>query len=351
MSDAVLFVPEGLAVVRIAEVVRQSGVVTASPEGAWTIAPESGPEPGPPALRRGLDPARRAHAGRHGHRHEAAPGRPRARPDRPADRPRRGRHGAASPPTATSARVTRSRRSTRARCCSASPGPAATPASTTPGSGRRPTSVPRWRRWAWRGAGPSVEELNGEGFPYSPYVLRRADLLTPAAMAAASASAASQAPAPAPAAPPLVGRVRGSPARPGAAGSGGHRPGGRRVRGRRAAAQAPPRRPRRTAGRRPVQRDTVAIDATGRRTRASAACSPVPSPRMPGAADPSRARRRCSPPSGPPPRTSVFAAPSPAAGAAAEQRRRVLERVRPQPPTRTRRTNGRAEPPRSAPRC
>ena len=43
VSDAVLFVPEGLAVVRIAEVVRQSGVVTATPEGAWTIQPESGP--------------------------------------------------------------------------------------------------------------------------------------------------------------------------------------------------------------------------------------------------------------------------------------------------------------------
>jgi hypothetical protein len=58
-----------------------------------------------------------------------------------------------------------------------------------------------------------VEELNGEGFPYSPYLLRRPQLLTPAAMAAAppaatpGAAAASrrvepaEPPAPAPAGP------------------------------------------------------------------------------------------------------------------------------------------------------
>jgi hypothetical protein len=43
ISDAVLFVPEGLAVIRVAEVVRQTGVVTALPEGAWTIGPEGRP--------------------------------------------------------------------------------------------------------------------------------------------------------------------------------------------------------------------------------------------------------------------------------------------------------------------
>jgi hypothetical protein len=43
LSDAVLFVPEGVAVIRIAEVVRQSGVVTALPEGSWTIGPEGRP--------------------------------------------------------------------------------------------------------------------------------------------------------------------------------------------------------------------------------------------------------------------------------------------------------------------
>jgi hypothetical protein len=42
LADAVLLVPEGLAVVRVAEVVRQSGVVTALPEGSWTIGPEAG---------------------------------------------------------------------------------------------------------------------------------------------------------------------------------------------------------------------------------------------------------------------------------------------------------------------
>ena len=43
LADAVLFVPEGLAVVRIVEVVRQRGVVTALPEGSWTIGPGAGP--------------------------------------------------------------------------------------------------------------------------------------------------------------------------------------------------------------------------------------------------------------------------------------------------------------------
>ncbi|PWW20879.1 hypothetical protein JD79_00002 [Geodermatophilus normandii] len=43
ISDAVLFVPEGLAVVRVVEVVRQAGVVTVTPEGSWTIGPGAGP--------------------------------------------------------------------------------------------------------------------------------------------------------------------------------------------------------------------------------------------------------------------------------------------------------------------
>src|SRR3954462_4789761 len=42
-ADAVLFVPEGVAVVRVVEVERQSGVVTARPDGAWTIGPGEGP--------------------------------------------------------------------------------------------------------------------------------------------------------------------------------------------------------------------------------------------------------------------------------------------------------------------
>lgn len=42
LSDAVLLVPEGLAVVRIVEVVRQTGVVTVKPDGPG----RSGPAPG-----------------------------------------------------------------------------------------------------------------------------------------------------------------------------------------------------------------------------------------------------------------------------------------------------------------
>ena len=42
LSDAVLFVPEGIAVVRVVEVVRQSGVVTARAQGAWSIGPPGG---------------------------------------------------------------------------------------------------------------------------------------------------------------------------------------------------------------------------------------------------------------------------------------------------------------------
>jgi len=41
---------------------------------------------------------------------------------------------------------------------------------------------------------PSVEELNGEGFPYSPYVLRRQELLTPAALNAAPTRTAAMPP-------------------------------------------------------------------------------------------------------------------------------------------------------------
>jgi hypothetical protein len=52
------------------------------------------------------------------------------------------------------------------------------------------------------GRGPTVEELNGEGFPYSPYVLRRPELLTPAALGSSATTAAAAAPAPAPAAAP-----------------------------------------------------------------------------------------------------------------------------------------------------
>ena len=56
-----------------------------------------------------------------------------------------------------------------------------------------------------------MEELNGEGFPYSPYVLRRPGLMAPAAMAVMADSvdgpaAAPEAPAP-PAPPPVAPRA------------------------------------------------------------------------------------------------------------------------------------------------
>jgi hypothetical protein len=69
----------------------------------------------------------------------------------------------------------------------------------------------------YEGRGPTVEELNGEGFPYSPYVLRRRELLTPAAMAASPAmGAVAPAPAGLPAVPasPLVPAPAGPPPGP-----------------------------------------------------------------------------------------------------------------------------------------
>src|SRR3712207_7891737 len=47
---------------------------------------------------------------------------------------------------------------------------------------------------------PTTQELNGEGFPYSPYVLRTPELLAPAAMAAAVAGTEAGGAAPVPAA-------------------------------------------------------------------------------------------------------------------------------------------------------
>ncbi len=101
--------------------------------------------------RRRVHPARRPHARGHGHRRPAASRRARARPHRPAHRARRASRRAWFPRTATSARATRWPCSTPGRCCSASRGRAGTPAWTTPGSGRRPTSGPLSRRWT---AGP-----------------------------------------------------------------------------------------------------------------------------------------------------------------------------------------------------
>ena len=185
MSDAVLFVPEGLAVVRVVEVRHQSGVVTALPEGAWTIAQEGGPSSvlqlsggGSTTLdglmRAGMDTAMKLR------RAGLEPGRI-ARLTvlvgdvtglDPAD-------GDLGEGDQVAILEPRSLLLGIARCS-------------------RYSGVDNPRLWTTadvraalealglQGRGPTVEELNGEGFPYSPYVLRRPELLAPAAMAASS---------------------------------------------------------------------------------------------------------------------------------------------------------------------
>ena len=164
------------------------------------------------------------------------------------------------------------------------------------------------------GRGPSVEELNGEGFPYSPYVLRRADLLTPAAMAA-SESAAPEAPS-VPASPARRRVVSPDPRRRPSASSPTRRPSPRRVAASAAAGRGQAAQPV-TRGRRPAPGAGAARHRRDRRARgrrASGVSSRVPS-RDRGRAPARRERRPAPAPSvfpaaGPPPRTSVFAAPA-----------------------------------------
>ncbi len=185
ISDAVLLVPEGIAVVRIAEVARQSGVVTASADGAWTIAPQPGPgevlqlggggsTPLDGLMRAGMETAVRLR------RAGLEPGRI-ARLTVlvgqldglvPAD-------GDLGEGDQVALLEPRSLLLGIARCS-------------------RYSQVDNPRLWTTadvraalealglQGRMPSVEELNGEGFPYSPYVLRRPELLAPAAIAALS---------------------------------------------------------------------------------------------------------------------------------------------------------------------
>ena len=183
-SDAVLFVPEGVAVLRIVEVERQSGVVTASPEGAWTIGPGDGPGDVLQLSGGGSTPLEGLmRAGMHAavtlRRAGLEPGRI-ARLTvltgavtglLPAD----GDLGEGDQVATLDSR------------------------SLLLGIGRasRHAGTDNPRLWTTAdvragiealgvaGRTPSVEELNGEGFPYSPYVLRRPDLLTPAALNAA----------------------------------------------------------------------------------------------------------------------------------------------------------------------
>jgi hypothetical protein len=180
-ADAVLFVPEGVAVVRVVEVERQTGVVTATAEGAWTIG--SGDRPGDVLQLTGggstpLEGLMRAgmHAAVTLRKAGLEPGRI-ARLTvltgpvtglHPADGDLgEGDQVALVDPSSLLLGVARAARYAG-------------------------TDNPRlWTTADVRagiealgvaGRTPSVEELNGEGFPYSPYVLRRPDLLTPAAL-------------------------------------------------------------------------------------------------------------------------------------------------------------------------
>ncbi|MGY1855602.1 hypothetical protein [Modestobacter sp. SYSU DS0290] len=180
-SDAVLFVPEGVAVIRVVEVERQSGVVTAGPEGPWTIGDGTGPGSVLQLSGGGstpLDGLMRAgmHAAVTLRRAGLEPGRI-ARLTVltgavtglvPADGDLgEGDQVAVLDPRSLLLGVARASR-------------------------HAGTDNPRlWTTADVRaaiealgvaGRTPSVEELNGEGFPYSPYVLRRPDLLTPAAL-------------------------------------------------------------------------------------------------------------------------------------------------------------------------
>ncbi|WP_448612118.1 hypothetical protein [Geodermatophilus sp. URMC 60] len=185
LSDAVLFVPEGLAVVRIAEVVRQRGVVTALPEGSWTIGPEAG-RPGEVLqlagggstpldglMRAGMDTAVRLR------RAGLEPG----RIGRltvlvgdltglvPADGDLgEGDQVALLEPRSLLLGIARSSRYTGV----------ANPRLWTTADVRAALDA-----LELDGRAPTTQELNGEGFPYSPYVLRTPELLAPAAMAAA----------------------------------------------------------------------------------------------------------------------------------------------------------------------
>jgi hypothetical protein len=183
-ADAVLVVPEGLAVVRVVEVERQSGVVTANPDGAWTIGPGDGPGDVLQLAGGGSTPLEGLM--------------------------RAGMHAAV---TLRKAGLEPGRIARLTVLTGAVTG--LVPADGDLGEGDQvalvePRSlllgIARAARYAgtdnprlWTtadvraavealglaGRSPSVEELNGEGFPYSPYVLRRPDLLTPAALNAA----------------------------------------------------------------------------------------------------------------------------------------------------------------------
>jgi len=212
LSDAILFVPEGVAVVRVVDVVRQSGVVTAKPEGPWTIGgvdtpgavlqlSGGGSSPLDGLMRAGMDTAQKLR------RAGLEPGRIARLTVLSGDvtglMPSDGDLGEGDQVALLE------------------------PRSLLLGIARasRYTGVDNPRLWTTadvraalealglQGRGPSVEELNGEGFPYSPYVLRRPELLTPAAMAASPSAAGPVAPPPADAPAAPVAPAAEAPAR------------------------------------------------------------------------------------------------------------------------------------------
>jgi hypothetical protein len=321
ISDAILFVPEGVAVVRIAEVQRQTGIVTASPEGPWTIAPESGPSqvlqlagggstPLDGLMRAGMDTAMKLrHAG-------LEPGRIARLTILVGDVtglvPADGDLGEGDQV------ATLEPRSLLLGIARAS----------------RYSSVDNPRLWTTadvraalealglQGRGPSVEELNGEGFPYSPYVLRRPELLTPAAMAANSTAATDAAPAtptPPTQTPPAVPEqpaVRQQPSAEAIAQAVAASAAAAKAAAV-TAAEAPAVAPAASSVA-PPQRDTVAIDPPSTPAAPVASAAPAPAPAAPaddggigGLFAGAELRQSAAPEA--PSRTSAFPATPPAA--------------------------------------
>ena len=187
IADAVLLVPEGLAVVRVVEVERQSGTVTASPDGAWTIGPAGEPgevlqlagggsSPLDGLMRAGMDTAvrlRRAglEPGRIARLTVLVGGASGVLPE-DGDLGEGDQVASLEPRSLLLgiARASRHAGTDNPRLWTTADVRAALEALELPGRG------------------PSVEELNGEAFPYSPYVLRRPELLGSAALAAPSAA-------------------------------------------------------------------------------------------------------------------------------------------------------------------
>lgn len=211
LSDAVLFVPEGIALIRVVEVERQTGVVTARPDGAWTIGPGGGPgdvlqlagggsTPLDGLMRAGMDAAMRLR------RAGLEPGRigrltvlvGALTGLEPADGDLgEGDQVALLEPRSLLLGIARAARYA---------------ATDNPRLWTTADVRAALESLGLQGRGPSVDQLNGEGFAYSPYVLRRPELLAPAgivaageaasAAATAAATAATTAPPAGPPAPP-----------------------------------------------------------------------------------------------------------------------------------------------------